>query len=95
MKAEQFFDQKTILDLSFFNFRNAMTAAYLANRDLEILRVNENFERFFPELGNVTNTSMLDVLEQLGVRGKQIDLFSSELDQHGSVLIPRVEISID
>ncbi len=42
MNAEQFFNQKTILDLSFFNFRNAITAAYFANRDLEIQRVNEN-----------------------------------------------------
>ena len=95
MDAEQFFDQKTILDLGFFNFRNAITAAYFANRDLEILRVNENFQKCFPELGNVTNTSMLDVLEQLGVPGKQIDLFTLELDQHGSVLIPKVEILID
>lgn len=95
MNAEQFFNQKTILDLSFFNFTNAITAGYFANRDLEIQRVNENFRRFFPVLGNVVNASMLDVLEQLGVSGKQIDQFSMELNENGSVLLSEVRISVD
>lgn len=95
MNAEQFFNQKTILDLSFFNFRNAITAAYFANRELEILRVNENFRRFFPILGNVTNASMLDVLEQLGLPGKQIDEYRSGLQDKGTVLIPKVEIAFE
>ncbi|MDG1677805.1 MAG: hypothetical protein P8H90_01285, partial [Tateyamaria sp.] len=95
MNAEQFFNQKTILDLSFFNFENAITAAYFANIDLEIQRTNNNFKRFFPILGNVVNASMLDVLEQLGLPGKQIDVFASELDQNGSVLLPEIKVSID
>lgn len=95
MNAEQFFNQKTILDLSFFNFRNAITAAYFANRDLEIQRVNDNFRTFFPILGNVTNASMLDVLEQLGVPGAQIDTYASELETNGSVLLPKVEVAVE
>ncbi len=95
MNAEQFFSQKSILDLSFYNFRNAITAAYYANRDLEILRVNENFRKFFPILGNVTNASMLDVLEQLGVTGELIDRFAGELNDKGWVLIPNVEIEVE
>lgn len=94
MNAEQFFNQKTILDLSFFNFRNAVTAAYYANRDLEIQRVNDNFRSFFPILGNVTNASMPDVLEQLGVSGNQIDQYRDGLTAKGSVLLPKVEISV-
>jgi adenylate cyclase len=94
MNTEQFFNQKTILDLSFFNFKNAITAAYYANRDLEILRVNENFRQFFPILGNVTNASMLDVLEQLGLPGEQIDLFSNQLEAKGSVLLPEVKVTV-
>lgn len=95
MNAEQFFNQKTIVDLSFFNFRNAITAAYFANRDLEILRVNDNFRSFFPILGNVTNATMPDVLEQLGVPGKQIDQYRDDLSKMGAVLLPKVEISMD
>ena len=95
MNAEQFFNQKTILDLSFFNFRNAITAAYFANRDLEIQRVNENFREFFPILGNVTNASMPDVLEQLGIPGNQIDKYKDGLNKNGSVLLPKVEITVN
>ena len=95
MNAEQFFNQKTILGLSFFNFENAITAAYFANKDLEIRRVNEKFRVFFPELGDVTDTSMLDVLERLGLPGKQIDLYKTGLEQDGSVLLPHVQVSID
>ncbi|MGR3615277.1 MAG: adenylate/guanylate cyclase domain-containing protein [Paracoccaceae bacterium] len=95
MNAEQFFSQKSVLDLSFFNFRNAITAAYFANKDLEIQRVNGNFKSFFPVLGNVVNASLLDVLEQLRVPGSQIDAFIHELEANGSVLLPHVEIEIE
>ena len=93
MNAEQFFNQKSIVDLSFFNFRNAITAAYFANKDFEIQRTNDNFRAFFPLLGNVSKVSMLDVLEQLGVPGVQIDTYRTELLENGSVLLPKVEIS--
>lgn len=94
MNAGQFFNQKTILDLSFFNFKNAVTAAYFASREREVRRVNENFRVFFPDLVNVVNTSMSDVLEQLGLPGKQIDQYKTELEQNGSVLLPQVQISV-
>jgi len=95
MNSEDLFNQKNILDLSFFNFRNAITAAYYANENLEILRVNENFIDFFPSLGNVTNTYFPDVLLQLGVPGEQIETFITNLKQKGSVLIPEVHIKVD
>ncbi len=93
MKAEQFFNQKSIVDLSFFNFRNAITAAYFADENLEILRVNDNFRSFFPILGNVVNAPLLDVLEQLRIPGEQIDTFVATLKEEGCVLLPHVEIS--
>jgi class 3 adenylate cyclase len=95
MKLEDFFNQQNIVDLSFFNFRNAITAAYFANQDLEILRVNENFRSFFPVLGNVTNAYFPDVLEHLGVPSAQIENFVSNINGKGSVLIPAVHIRIN
>ena len=95
MKLEDFFNQNNIVDLSFFNFRNAITAAYFANKDLEILKVNDNFRSFFPVLGNVSNVYFPDVLEQLGVPGAQIETFVSDINGKGSVLIPAVHIRID
>jgi len=95
MKLEDFFNQHNIIDLSFFNFRNAITAAYFANKDLEILKVNDNFRSFFPVLGSVTNAYFPDVLEQLGVPGAQIETFISDINSKGSVLIPAVHIRRD
>lgn len=95
MKLEDFFNQNNIVDLSFFNFRNAITAAYFANRELQILRVNENFRSFFPILGNVTNAYFPDVLEQLGVPANHIADFVSGINEKGSVLIPAIHIRVN
>ena len=95
MKIEEFFNQHNIIDLSFFNFRNAITAAYFANDALEVQKVNGNFESFFPVLGNVTNVYFPHVLEQLGVPGGQIEEFVNDISQKGSVLIPEVHITVN
>ena len=95
MKIEEFFNQHNIIDLSFFNFRNAITAAYFANDALEVQKVNGNFESFFPVLGNVTNVYFPNVLEQLGVPGGQIEEFINDISETGSVLIPEVHITVN
>ena len=61
MKIEDFLNQENIIDLSFFNFRNAVTAAYFADKDLRILRVIDNFTKFFPVLGILQNAYFTDV----------------------------------
>ena len=95
MKLEDFLNEKNIIDLSFFNFRNAITAAYFANKDLRILRVNDNFKKFFPVLGSVTNAYFPDVLVQLGVPGEQIDHFVSNIEDKGFVQIPAIHIRVN
>jgi adenylate cyclase len=92
LKIEDLFKARNIIDLSFFNFRNAITAAFFASTDLEILRINENFRKFFPVLGNVSNAYFPDVLEQLGLPDEQIDEFVKGLNEKGTVLIPHIEI---
>ena len=95
MNIQDFFNQEKVIDLSFFNFENAITAAYYANDKLEVQKVNKNFVNFFPVLGNITNVYFPDVLEQLGVPEEQISQFQSELDKNGKVLIPQILIKID
>ena len=95
MNIEDFFNEKNIVDLSFFNFRNAITAAYYADQNLRVVQVNNNFKQFFPILGNVSNVYFPDVLEQLGIPGTQIDDFVTGINDEGSVLIPQVHIEID
>jgi class 3 adenylate cyclase len=95
MELDNFVNKNAIIDLSFFNFSNAVTAAYFASNELEILRVNNNFKKFFPILDNVTNVLFPSVLEQLGVPAKQIDEFERNLKKDGKVIIPRIEIIIE
>jgi len=94
MKLDKFFDEKTVIDLSFFNFSNAVTAAYFANRNLEVLRVNKNFKKFFPILKTVNNIPFTSILEQLGVGDEYIKNFKQNLEKKGFVIIPKIEIKI-
>lgn len=95
MKIEEFFNKKNIIDLSFFNFSNAITACYFAKENLEIVKVNKNFISFFPILGNVKNAYFPDVLEQIGLPGNQIEEFIHNINEKGTVLIPEIQISIN
>ena len=95
MQIEEFFDRGNMIDLSFFNFSNAITAAYFADADLRILKVNKNFRSFFPVLGNVSNAYFPDVLEQLGVASEDIRSFSEKLESDGRVLIPQILLFIE
>ena len=87
MQIEDFFDRNNIVELSFFNFRNAITAAYFADADLRILKVNENFRSFSPVLGNVSNAYFPDVLEQLGVAQEHIQSFSGVISVKPSMML--------
>ena len=95
MKIEDFFNQQNVIELSFFNFENAITAAYYARENLEIVKVNDNFREFFPVLGNVSNAYFPDVLTQLGVNMEQVEQFIRDINDKGRVLIPQVPIIID
>ena len=95
MEIKEFLNQNKILDLSFFNFSNAVTAAYFANKNLEVLKVNDNFKKFFPILKNFTNILFPSILDQLGVSSDQIKNFEKELAANGKVIIPKIEINID
>ena len=95
MEVKDFLNKDSIIDLSFFNFSNAVTAAYFANKNLEVIKVNRNFKKFFPVLENVTNILFPSILNQLGVPKEQIDNFKKELKENGKVIIPKIEINID
>lgn len=95
MDVEDLFNQKNIIDLSFYNFQNAITAAYFADRNFEIVRVNNNFKKFFPVLGKVSNAYFPDVLKQLDVSDHEIDIWEAGIIDKGFVLIPQIKIKTD
>ncbi len=89
---EEFFNSKKVIDLSFFNFENAITAAYFADKDFNILRVNKNFRNFFPALGNLQGVQFPEVLKALDVPDKVLQQFMKTIEEKGRVLLPRLEI---
>lgn len=95
INLEEIFNRDNIVNMSFFNFRNAITACYFADRDLRIQMVNENFRSFFPVLGDVSNIRFTNVLQQLGVDANHIDNFDKQLQEAGRVLIPEIPIEVD
>jgi adenylate cyclase len=95
MNLEEIFNRENVIDLSFFNFRNAITACYFADPDLRIVRVNKNFRSFFPQLVDVSNVPFTRVLQELEIGQEHIDDFVNQLDHSGRVLIPEIPIRID
>ena len=95
MSVQEFFNEKKIMELSFFNFENAITAAYFADENLQVVRVNNNFKKFFPYLSKTTEVYFPDLLKNIGIPSDQILLFQSDLHKKGKVFIPRVELFIN
>ena len=86
MKVEDFINKEKVVDLSFFNFENAITAAEFANENLEIQKTNKNFAKFFPILGNVTNAYFPNVLEHWDSR--RLAQFKSQIDENECINTP-------
>ncbi len=92
MVLEEFFNSKKVIDLSFFNFENAITAAYFADKGFNVLRVNKNFRNFFPALGNLQGVYFPEILKALGVTDDILQQFMKTMEKNGRVLLPRLEI---
>ena len=91
--VQNFLNQNKVLELSFFNFENAITAAYYADSNLKVIKANKNFSKFFPSLQNINDDYFPNVLKKIGVSSEQIETFKSEIEEKGSVFIPKIEIS--
>ena len=92
MVLEEFFNSKKVIDLSFFNFENAITAAYFADKDFNVVRVNKNFRNFFPALGNLQGVYFPEILKALGLPDEVLQEFTKTIKENGQVLLPRLEI---
>ena len=89
---EEMFKKASILNVSFFNFENAITAAYFADADLNIIKANKNFKALFPNIKNIEGFNILVLLGRLGVSDDQIEEFANSLQRDKKVLIPQLKI---
>ena len=70
--------QSIIKDKVTVNFQNAVTAAYFADADYNVMRVNQNFKQFFPSLSNPQGVYFPKVLEALNVENQFIEEFMEQ-----------------
>ena len=95
MDIAKVLDTKFLNLISFFNFENAVTAAFYADQNLNIINVNKNFENLFKKGIELKSQNLLTLLANLGVEQKIITDFRTTLDKDGKVLIPQIKIKIN
>jgi class 3 adenylate cyclase len=81
--------------ISFFNFENAITAAFYADKNLNLISTNKNFENLFKTGIELKSQNLLTLLAHLGVEQRIITDFRTTLSNDGRVLIPQIKIKIN
>ena len=81
--------------ISFFNFENAITAAFYADKSLNLISTNKNFENLFKTGIELKSQNLLTLLAHLGVEQRIITDFRTTLSNDGKVLIPQIKIKIN
>jgi len=95
VNVQSFLNKNKILDLSFFNFENAITAAYFADKDFKLKKVNKNFHKFFPMIKKIEKENFISILHQLDISEADIKFFKNQLNLNGKVFIPEIKIIIN
>ena len=95
MDIAKVLDTEFLNRISFFNFANAITAAFYADQDLNLVNVNENFENLFKTDITLKSQNLLTLLAHLGVEQKIISEFKATLSKDGKVLIPQIKIKLN
>ena len=95
MDIAKVLDTEFLNFISFFNFENAVTAAFYADQTLNLVNVNKNFENLFKKDIELKSQNLLTLLANLGVEQKIITDFRTTLNKDGKVLIPQIKIKIN
>ena len=94
LKLQDMLQNEAVFEVSFFNFENSITAAYFADRDLNIIRANKNFQALFPSIKKFEGLNMLFLLDKLGLPQERVDEFSRTLTKENRVQIPDLKITV-
>ena len=81
MDIAKVLDTKFLNLISFFNFENAITAAFYADQNLNLINVNKNFENLFKKGIELKSQNLLTLLANLGVEQKIITDFRTTLNK--------------
>ena len=95
MELGKLFNDEFLYDLSFFNFDNAITATYFADKDLNIIKVNKNFKDLFNANVILEGQNLLTLLGLLDVAQSHISEFKQKLDEDGKLLIHKIKINVE
>ena len=95
MDTAKILDSDFLHHISFFNFENAITAAFYADQNLNLLNANKNFERLFNKGIEIKSQNLLTLLANLGVEQETINDFRTTLNKDGKVLIPQIKIKLN
>ena len=94
LELQDMLKNEAVFDVSFFNFENSITAAYFADRNLNIIRANKNFKALFPDVEKFEGLNMLFLLDKLGLSQDRIDEYSTTLTKKTKVQIPDLKITV-
>ena len=95
MDIAKILDSEFLNRISFFNFENAITAAFYADKSLNLISTNKNFENLFKTGIEIKSQNLLTLLAHLGVEQKIITDFRTTLSKDVKVLIPQIKIKIN
>ena len=95
MDIAKVLDKEFLDHISFFNFENAITAAFYADQNLNLLNANKNFKSLFGKGNEILSQNLLTLLANLGVEQETITNFRKTLSKDGKVLIPEIKININ
>ena len=91
--SEGIFREEFVLDLSFFNFKNAVTATFFCDPGLRILRVNNNFREIFPQVESFEGANLPFLLNTLGVDQETLTRITELLRLEGKMKIPELYVT--
>ena len=95
MEIEKILDPDFLNRISFFNFENAITAAFYTDQNLNLINANSNFENLFKKDIKIKSQNLLTLLANLGVEQEIISNFRSALNTDGKVLIPQIKLKLN
>ena len=95
MEIEKILDPDFLNQISFFNFENAITAAFYTDQNLNLVNANSNFENLFKKDIKIKSQNLLTLLANLGVEQEVISNFKSALNTDGKVLIPQIKLKLN